>query len=57
MEFSPIKTKRLYEEIVEQIKQLITEGRLKPGDRLLAERNLPSSSRSAAPPSEKPSEP
>jgi len=40
MEFSPIKTKRLYEEIVEQIKQLITEGRLKPGDRLLAEREL-----------------
>jgi len=40
MEFSPIKTKRLYEEIVEQIKQLITDGRLKPGDRLLAEREL-----------------
>ena len=40
MEFSPIKTRRLYEEIVEQIKQLITDGRLKPGDRLLAEREL-----------------
>jgi GntR family transcriptional repressor for pyruvate dehydrogenase complex len=40
MEFTPIKTKRLYEEIVEQIKQLITDGRLKPGDRLLAEREL-----------------
>jgi GntR family transcriptional repressor for pyruvate dehydrogenase complex len=40
MEFSPIKTKRLYEEIVEQIKQLITDGKLKPGDRLLAEREL-----------------
>ncbi len=40
MEFTPIKTKRLYEEIVEQIKQLISEGKLKPGDRLLAEREL-----------------
>jgi GntR family transcriptional repressor for pyruvate dehydrogenase complex len=40
MDFTPIKSKRLYEEIVEQIKQLITNGRLKPGDRLLAEREL-----------------
>ena len=40
MDFTPIKSKRLYEEIVEQIKQLITKGRLKPGDRLLAEREL-----------------
>ena len=40
MDFTPIKTKRLYEEIVEQIKQLITDGRLKPGDKLLAEREL-----------------
>ena len=40
MEFTPIKTKRLYEEIVEQIKQLITDGKLKPGDKLLAEREL-----------------
>lgn len=40
MDFTPIKTKRLYEEIVEQIKTLITEGRLKPGDKLLAEREL-----------------
>lgn len=40
MDFTPIKTKRLYEEIVEQIKQLITDGKLKPGDRLLAEREL-----------------
>ncbi|HEY3399307.1 MAG TPA: FadR/GntR family transcriptional regulator [Geothrix sp.] len=40
MEFTPIKTKRLYEEIVEQIKQLITDGKLKPGDKLLAERDL-----------------
>ncbi len=40
MEFAPIKTKRLYEEIVEQIKQLITDGSLKPGDKLLSEREL-----------------
>ncbi len=40
MDFTPIKTKRLYEEIVEQIKKLITDGRLKPGDKLLAEREL-----------------
>jgi GntR family transcriptional repressor for pyruvate dehydrogenase complex len=40
MDFTPIKTKRLYEEIVEQIKQLITNGKLKPGDKLLAEREL-----------------
>lgn len=40
MEFTPIKTKRLYEEIVEQIKRLLTEGKLKPGDKLLAEREM-----------------
>jgi len=40
MDFSPIKTRRLYEEIVEQIKTLITDGKLKPGDKLLAEREL-----------------
>lgn len=40
MELTPIKSKRLYEEIVEQIKQLIADGKLKPGDKLLAERDL-----------------
>lgn len=40
IEFTPVKTKRLYEGIVEQIKQLITGGELKPGDKLLAEREL-----------------
>ncbi len=40
MEFTPIKTKRLYEEIVEQIKRLLTDGNLKPGDRLLPERDM-----------------
>lgn len=40
MDLTPIKTRRLYEEIVEQIKQLIADGKLKPGDKLLAERDL-----------------
>jgi GntR family transcriptional regulator, transcriptional repressor for pyruvate dehydrogenase complex len=40
MDLTPIKTRRLYEEIVEQIKQLIAGGKLKPGDRLLPERDL-----------------
>lgn len=40
MEFTPIKTRRLYEEIVEQIKRLLTEGKLRPGDKLLAEREM-----------------
>lgn len=40
MAFKPIKTKRLYEEIVEQIRALMAEGELKPGDRLLSERDL-----------------
>lgn len=38
--FKPIKQKRIYEEILEQIKKLISEGVLKPGDRLFAEREL-----------------
>ena len=40
MELTPIKSRRLYEEIVEQIKHLIADGKLKPGDKLLAERDL-----------------
>jgi len=40
MEFTPVKTRRLYEDIVEQIKQFIDEGQLKPGDQLPAEREL-----------------
>ena len=40
MELTPIRTRRLYEEIVEQVRQLIADGRLKPGDKLLAERDL-----------------
>ena len=38
--FTPVKTKRLYEEIIDQIKQLISGGELKPGDKLLSEREL-----------------
>lgn len=40
MEFTPVKTRRIYEDIVEQIKQFITGGELKPGDKLLAEREM-----------------
>ena len=40
MEFTPVKNRRLYEDIVEQIKRFITGGALKPGDKLPAERDL-----------------
>ncbi|NLW07156.1 MAG: FadR family transcriptional regulator [Clostridia bacterium] len=40
MELRPIRTKKIYEEIVQQIKVLISEGNLKPGDRLPSEREL-----------------
>jgi len=40
VELRPIKTKKIYEEIIEQIKQLILDGHLKPGDKLPSERNL-----------------
>lgn len=40
MTFQPIKTKKIYEEIVEQIKSMLTRGDLHPGDRLPAERDL-----------------
>jgi len=36
----PIKSARIYEEIVRQVKQLIAAGRLKSGDRLPPERDL-----------------
>ena len=38
--FQPIKPKKISEEIVEQIKQLITSGDLKPGERIPSEREL-----------------
>ncbi len=40
MTFQPIKAKKIYEEIVEQIRGMITGGELKPGDRLPAERDM-----------------
>ncbi|MDK2821331.1 MAG: GntR family transcriptional regulator, transcriptional repressor for pyruvate dehydrogenase complex [Clostridia bacterium] len=39
-DLKPIRTKKIYEEIVCQIKQLISEGKLKPGERLPSEREL-----------------
>lgn len=38
--FRPVKTQKVYEKIVEQIKQLIIDGQLQPGDKLLSEREL-----------------
>jgi GntR family transcriptional repressor for pyruvate dehydrogenase complex len=40
MQFTPVKTRRLYEDIVEQIKHFISGGALKPGDKLPAERDM-----------------
>lgn len=38
--FRPIRTKKVYEEVLEQVKNLMAEGVLAPGDRLLPEREL-----------------
>ncbi|MGE0151595.1 MAG: FadR/GntR family transcriptional regulator [Reyranellaceae bacterium] len=38
--FSPVKARRIFEEVVEQIREQIVTGRLKPGDKLPAEREL-----------------
>lgn len=38
--FAPIRPKKISEEIVEQIKDLISNGALKPGDRIPSERDL-----------------
>lgn len=40
MELRPVKTKRIYEEIVDQISDLMAEGNLRPGDKLPSERDL-----------------
>lgn len=40
MEIAPIKSTRIYQEIVRQVKAMIAEGRLKSGDRLPPERDL-----------------
>lgn len=40
MKLKPVKTRRIYEEIVEQIRLLVSEGHVKAGDRLPSERDL-----------------
>lgn len=40
MDFKPIRAKKIYEEIVEQIKGMITSGELSAGDKLVPERDL-----------------
>jgi GntR family transcriptional regulator, transcriptional repressor for pyruvate dehydrogenase complex len=40
MEFKPIKNSKIYEQVIEQIKSLIFEGKIKKGDRLPSERSL-----------------
>lgn len=38
--FSPIKNTKVYEQVIDQIKEMIAEGTLKKGDKLPPERNL-----------------
>ncbi len=38
--FSPVKARRIFEEVVAQIREQIETGTLKPGDKLPAERDL-----------------
>ncbi|GEA14164.1 MAG: hypothetical protein PWR22_968 [Moorella sp. (in: firmicutes)] len=40
MDLQPIKTKKIYEEIVEQVKKSLSEGKLMPGERFYSEREL-----------------
>lgn len=40
MDIAPVKSTRIYEEIIRQIKAMIAEGRLKSGDQLPPERDL-----------------
>ncbi len=40
MEFKPIRPKKIYEEIVSQIKDMIAHGELTPGSKLMPEREL-----------------
>lgn len=40
IDLKPIKTKKIYEEIVDQVRQLLVDGHLKPGDKLPSEREL-----------------
>jgi GntR family transcriptional regulator, transcriptional repressor for pyruvate dehydrogenase complex len=38
--FKPIKTRKIYEEIVDQLKIMLTDGELRPGDKLPSERDM-----------------
>lgn len=38
--FTPVKNTKVYEQVIEQIKEMITSGKLKKGDRLPPEREL-----------------
>lgn len=40
MKLKPVKTRRIYEEIVEQIRLLVSDGQVKAGDKLPSEREL-----------------
>jgi len=40
MHFAPIKAQRLYQQVINQIKELIYKGKLKKGDKLPSEREL-----------------
>lgn len=40
LSFQPIKIKKIYEEIVEQLKEMISTGELKPGQKLPSERDM-----------------
>jgi len=40
LSFQPIKIKKIYEEIVEQLKEMISNGELKPGQKLPSERDM-----------------
>ncbi len=40
MDFKPIKNNKVYEQVIEQIKNLIYEGKIKRGDKLPSEREL-----------------
>ena len=40
MILKPIRTRKIYEQIVDQIGQLVAQGQLQPGDRLPSEREL-----------------
>ncbi len=40
MDLKPIKTRKIYEEIIDQVKNLIAKGELSPGDKLVSEREM-----------------